>query len=133
MVKLPTEQPQQTHADPTHALNRLSAREREVMLLVVEGLSNKKIACQLNMSESTVKVHLHSIYRKLAINNRTMLAVLVTQRRDCQVAGRKAAVHQGTDSTPLPAGLLKVGYFSQGTLGFEAEMRGSGAVVCDAG
>jgi DNA-binding NarL/FixJ family response regulator len=53
-----------------------------VVLLIVEGLSNKEIARQLNMSESTVKVHLHSIYRKLAINNRTTLAVLVAQQRD---------------------------------------------------
>jgi len=80
MVKLPTEQPQQAHA--THVLNRLSAREREVMLLVVEGLSNKETAHQLNMSESTVKVHLHSIYRKLAINNRTQLAAVAAPRRD---------------------------------------------------
>ena len=52
----------------------LSAREREVMLLIVEGSSSREIACQLKMSESTVKTHLHSIYEKLAINNRTTLA-----------------------------------------------------------
>jgi DNA-binding NarL/FixJ family response regulator len=81
MAKLPTEQQRQTSADRTR-LNRLSAREREVMVPIVQGLSNKQIARQLNMSENTVKVHLHSIYRKLGINSRTQLAVLAAQRRD---------------------------------------------------
>ena len=82
MAKQPTEQQQQPNPDRTRTLDRLSAREREVMLLIVEGLSNREIARQLNMSESTVKVHLRSIYRKLAINNRTTLAVLAAQQRD---------------------------------------------------
>jgi RNA polymerase sigma factor (sigma-70 family) len=82
MAKRPTEQEQQTNADRRRKLNRLSARERKVMLLIVEGLSNREIARRLNMSESTVKAHLRSIYRKLAINNRTTLAVLVAQQRD---------------------------------------------------
>jgi DNA-binding NarL/FixJ family response regulator len=42
----------------------LSVREREVMLLVAEGLSNREIARQLNMTESTAKVHLHSIFER---------------------------------------------------------------------
>lgn len=82
MAKRSTEQQQQIKEDRRRKLNRLSAREREVMLLIVEGLSNKEIARQLNMSESTVKAHLHSIYRRLAINNRTTLAVLVAQQRN---------------------------------------------------
>jgi DNA-binding NarL/FixJ family response regulator len=61
--------------------SKLSDHEREVMLLIVEGLSNREIACQLNMTESTAKAHLHSIYDKLASNNRAALAVLVTQQR----------------------------------------------------
>jgi DNA-binding NarL/FixJ family response regulator len=56
----------------------LSAHEREVMLLMVEGLSNREIARQLSMTESAAKVHLHSVYEKLASNNRAALAVLVT-------------------------------------------------------
>jgi DNA-binding NarL/FixJ family response regulator len=60
-------------------LSRLSAREREVMLLVVGGLRNKEIASQLNMSENTVKVHMQAIFRKLAIRNRTTLAALFVQ------------------------------------------------------
>ena len=41
------------------------------MRLVAQGLSNKAIARQLNVSEGTIKVHLHHIFQKLEINNRT--------------------------------------------------------------
>jgi len=53
----------------------LSSRQREVMLLAAKGLSNKEIARRLEISEGTVKVHLHCIYGKLGIRNRTMLAL----------------------------------------------------------
>ena len=54
----------------------LSDRQREVTLLVAEGLSNKEIARRLEISDGTVKVHLQHIYSKLGIRNRTMLATL---------------------------------------------------------
>ena len=54
----------------------LTRRERQIALLVCTGLSNKQIAQQLNVAEGTVKVHLHNVYEKLAIRNRTMLALL---------------------------------------------------------
>ena len=53
----------------------LTARERQIVLVVSEGLTNKEIAQRLKLAEGTVKVHLHSIYRKLGIANRTALAV----------------------------------------------------------
>ena len=53
----------------------LTAREQEVALLVAKGLSNKEIARALKRSEGTVKIHLHNIYEKLAIKNRTILAL----------------------------------------------------------
>ena len=57
-------------------MHRLTPREREIALLVcTTGLSNKYICRQLNLSEGTVKIHLHNIYGKLAIRNRTQLAV----------------------------------------------------------
>ncbi|MGY4496454.1 hypothetical protein ACVWYH_000381 [Bradyrhizobium sp. GM24.11] len=46
------------------------------MRLVSEGLSNKQIARQLNLSPGTVKVHLYNIFHKLEITNRTVLATL---------------------------------------------------------
>jgi two-component system nitrate/nitrite response regulator NarL len=58
----------------------LTEREREIMHLVAEGRSNKDIERQLNLAESTIKVHLHRIYRELAIHNRTALAALAGRR-----------------------------------------------------
>ncbi|MGQ0684132.1 VCBS domain-containing protein [Bradyrhizobium sp.] len=62
-------------------LTVLTDREREIMRLVAEGLSNKEIARQLNVSDGTIKVHLHHIYQKLEINSRTVLAALVLSQR----------------------------------------------------
>jgi two-component system, NarL family, nitrate/nitrite response regulator NarL len=54
----------------------LTERERQVIRLVSQGLRNKEIAGRLHLSVGTIKVHLHRIYQKLAINNRTALARL---------------------------------------------------------
>jgi two-component system nitrate/nitrite response regulator NarL len=54
----------------------LTERERQIMQLVSEGLSNKEIGHWLDISDGTIKVHLHNIYQKLSINNRTTLAAL---------------------------------------------------------
>src|SRR5215475_6440914 len=62
-------------------LAMLTDREREIMALVSEGLSNKEIARQLNVSQGTVKVHLHNIFQKLEINNRTVLAAIALLQR----------------------------------------------------
>ena len=59
----------------------LTDREREIMRLVSEGLSNKAVARRLNISQGTIKVHLHHIYQKLEINNRTVLAALAISQR----------------------------------------------------
>jgi len=57
------------------ARTMLTERERQIMKSVSEGLSNKQVGRRLNLSEGTVKVHLHHIYQKLAIKNRTALAI----------------------------------------------------------
>ena len=57
-------------------MNSLTSREREVVLALAKGLSNKDVGRRLNLSEGTVKVHLHNIYGKLGVKNRTALAVL---------------------------------------------------------
>ena len=59
----------------------LTDREREIMRLVSEGLSNKAIARRLNISQGTIKVHLHHIYQKLEIDNRTVLAALAISQQ----------------------------------------------------
>ncbi|MFK4382329.1 LuxR C-terminal-related transcriptional regulator [Bradyrhizobium sp. USDA 223] len=62
-------------------LELLTPRERQVVRLVSEGMSNKEIAHQLNVSDGTVKVHLHNIFQKLEITNRTVLATLALLQR----------------------------------------------------
>jgi two-component system, NarL family, nitrate/nitrite response regulator NarL len=65
----------------------LTDRERQIMRLVSEGLSNKAIGRRLNLADGTIKVHLHNIYQKLEINNRTVLAALAISQNDRQSAG----------------------------------------------
>jgi DNA-binding NarL/FixJ family response regulator len=59
----------------------LTDREFEIALLVAEGLSNKVIARRLSLSIGTVKIHLHNIYRKIQVENRTALAALAFEWR----------------------------------------------------
>jgi DNA-binding NarL/FixJ family response regulator len=59
------------------ALRRLSPRERQVVLSLLEGRRNKEIAVALGVSVGTVKTHLRHIFRKLNVSDRTA-AVLVT-------------------------------------------------------
>jgi DNA-binding NarL/FixJ family response regulator len=57
----------------------LTPREVQIMQLAATGLPNKSIGRQLSVSEGTVKLHLHNIYRKLGITNRTELAALAAK------------------------------------------------------
>jgi len=70
---LSTNFPQET-ARPVHE-GGLTARQEGVFGLLRQGYSNKLIARQLGMSESTVKVHARKIMRKYRVTNRTQLAV----------------------------------------------------------
>jgi two-component system nitrate/nitrite response regulator NarL len=51
----------------------LTSRERELIVLVSEGLSNKNIARRLNPSEGTIKIYLHKMYEKVGVRNRAAL------------------------------------------------------------
>ena len=53
-----------------------------VAVLVAGGLANKEIARRLDLSEGTVKIHLHHIYEKVGVNNRTALATLTLTYRE---------------------------------------------------
>jgi DNA-binding CsgD family transcriptional regulator len=53
----------------------LSPREREIALLVARGLSNKEVARELGLSDGTVKISLHGIFRKLGTKSRYSLIV----------------------------------------------------------
>ena len=58
----------------------LSARETEVLTLIVKGMSNKQIAATLNIAEHTVKNHVKSILSKLGVEDRTQAATSALQR-----------------------------------------------------
>jgi DNA-binding NarL/FixJ family response regulator len=58
-------------------LQMLSARQREVLGLVVEGLSNAEIGKRLYLSESTIKQHLRAAYKLLGVKNRNEAAKLI--------------------------------------------------------
>jgi two-component system, NarL family, nitrate/nitrite response regulator NarL len=55
----------------------LTRRQLQIIQLLKTGASNKEIARVLNISEGTVKVHLHSIYEKLGVTSRSKLVVLL--------------------------------------------------------
>ena len=63
------------------SLNRdaLTIREREVMLLAAKGFTNKAIARELNVTEGTVKLHLHRIYQKLSVRSRFALTAITVK------------------------------------------------------
>ena len=63
----------------------LSAREREILELLANGLTNREIAAALYISPHTVKNHVSSIYRKLGVDDRT------PRRCDRPPAGRGPA------------------------------------------
>jgi two-component system NarL family response regulator len=54
---------------------RMTKREREIISLIAEGLSNKEIAQRLNVATYTVKSHVHNILEKLALHSRLQIAM----------------------------------------------------------
>ena len=60
-------------------LGQLSEREREYLGLVAEGLSNKEVGRQLNLTEKTVKRYMGNVLAKLQVRNR-LEAALIAER-----------------------------------------------------
>jgi len=65
---------------PDEMFMPLSPREMEILHYITKGASNKEIARALGISRQTVKNHMSSILRKLAVNDRTQAAVLALRR-----------------------------------------------------
>jgi DNA-binding NarL/FixJ family response regulator len=68
------------HVRTSESTETLTAREREVLLLVAEGLPNKAIARELGISEHTAKFHVGSLLGKLGAASRTEAVTLATRR-----------------------------------------------------
>lgn len=64
-----------TRADKKKEMVRLTKREKDVLILLVKGHTNKEMADIMFISEKTVKNHLTSIFRKLGVKDRTQAAV----------------------------------------------------------
>ncbi|WP_276898538.1 two-component system response regulator NarL [Frischella perrara] len=65
----------------SHDVNLLTPREHEIFNLLVQGLSNKLIAKELDIVESTVKVHVKSIFKKLNFKSRMEMTVWYLQNK----------------------------------------------------
>jgi two-component system nitrate/nitrite response regulator NarL len=66
---------------PDHAI-RLTKREREIVDLISEGMSNKEIAQQLHIATFTVKSHVHNVLEKLDLSTRLQIAAFVRDERE---------------------------------------------------
>jgi DNA-binding CsgD family transcriptional regulator len=75
--------PPRPHADVPNKLHRagLTARETDVLRLIVEGLPNRDIAARLHLSPRTVEKHVEALLRKTNTRNRTELARTATEIR----------------------------------------------------
>ena len=61
---------------------RMTKREREIIVLIADGMSNKEIARQLNIATHTVKSHVHNIMEKLALHSRLQIAKYTREEND---------------------------------------------------
>lgn len=59
--------------------DRISPREREILMLLARGASNKEMARELKLAESTVKIHVQNILRKLNLTSRVQAAVYAVE------------------------------------------------------
>ena len=77
---------------------RMTKREREVIELIAEGLSNKEIAQRLNLATYTVKSHVHNILEKLALHTRLEVASYAHARGTAKTQSESDAVPPPTTS-----------------------------------
>lgn len=69
---------QETHVKEDTALTE---REKEVLVCLVEGLSNKEIAGRLYISDKTVKIHVSKIFKKLDVKSRSQVVIYAVQHK----------------------------------------------------
>jgi predicted ATPase/DNA-binding SARP family transcriptional activator/DNA-binding CsgD family transcriptional regulator len=81
IVPAPESPPSGVKTDEPPTTDPLSAREREVAAMVAQGLSNRRIAQELFLSERTIENHISKILRKLGRSSRTEIAAWAIQQR----------------------------------------------------
>ncbi|CAM5476512.1 response regulator transcription factor [Streptomyces hirsutus] len=79
MARLRQEQEPEEEQD---ALPGLTEREREILALIGEGLTNRQIGQRLYLAEKTVKNHISRLLAKLGVERRIQAAVIATQAQD---------------------------------------------------
>ncbi|ODU08129.1 MAG: DNA-binding response regulator [Rubrivivax sp. SCN 71-131] len=77
-AEAPAARPPEVEAEP--ATSAISRRETEILVEIGRGASNKEIARRLSIAESTVKVHVQHLLRKLEVSSRVHLAVIAKSR-----------------------------------------------------
>lgn len=87
---------------PSGPTFNLTARQIEVLQLIVEGKSNKEIARSLNMAHTTVKAHLATIFRTLEVENRTQAAIIAAERLGLQHNTMQVLNQKGQRCSLLP-------------------------------
>ena len=78
-AEAPTPQPSGAEESATR-LSRLTDRELQILACLARGASNKQIARDLGITDTTVKVHLRMIFKKLGVSNRTQAAFFARER-----------------------------------------------------
>lgn len=68
-------------AVPVADIGRLTVREREILGWLARGASNKLIALKLDLAESTVKIHVQNVLKKLKLSSRVQAAVFAVEQR----------------------------------------------------
>jgi two-component system, NarL family, nitrate/nitrite response regulator NarL len=91
----PGENPVQQHEERDQKVT-VSTRERAVLLHLVRGASNARIARELNVAEATIQVHLRSLFRKVRTSNRT-------SDRGPDVTSTRSGTNKFVSSFNLPA------------------------------
>ena len=90
----------------------LSKRESEVVILVIQGLTNKQVADQLCVAEKTVKFHLTNVYKRMRISRRSQIiwtlpmAQFIENARDVKPApgGGGEKTTEVNDENSIPVG-----------------------------
>ena len=83
--------------------NVFSQREKDVLQLILEGLTTKEIANHMHLSEQSIKLYLGRLFRKLKVNNRGQLILSVFQRV-CPVSNLLRLIQKSLDKRRIAKG-----------------------------